>query len=167
MAPKPATALLALVAACSGPDQRPQESRPADAGRARVGDATADDEAYRSVRALFGARDTGCEPFGCHANGEWTDRSKVWLVLNADGTTEDRFESWAIGRDALVCEEDGREPMKRVEPGSPETSYLVQVLRGTQLCGDLRMPPGGPYLSATQIALVERWIRGLPKRTDD
>jgi len=29
------------------------------------------------------------------------------------------------------------------------------------------MPPGGPYLSEAQIALVEQWIRGLPEQVAD
>lgn len=167
MARQPSTVLLALVVACSSADRGSDANRLADAGGARVEDVAADDQDYRKVRALFGEGATGCQTFGCHANGAWTERSREWLVLNADGTTEDRFEAWAIGSDALVCEVAGKGPMKRVDPGSPETSYLVHALRDTKLCSDRRMPPEGPYLSDTQIALVEQWIRGLPRQADD
>jgi hypothetical protein len=52
--------------------------------------------------------------------------------------------------------------MKRVAPGFPANSYLVHVLRGTNLCADgVRMPPSGPYLEEQEIRIVERWIREL------
>ena len=155
--------LLALAAACTSADHGSYAEAHEDAGGPRVEDVATEEQSYANVRVLFGMGATGCATFGCHANGAWKERSREWLVLNADGTTEDRFRTWAIGRDALVCEVAGQRPMKRVDPGWPETSSLVHVLRGTKLCGDLRMPPAGPYLSEAQIALVEQWIRGLPE----
>jgi hypothetical protein len=45
----------------------------------------------------------------------------------------------------------------RVNPGSPDASYIVQKLQGTNAVG-ARMPFGGPYLSQAQIDLVRGWI---------
>jgi hypothetical protein len=49
---------------------------------------------------------------------------------------------------------------KRVAPGSPTTSYLVDKLAGTNLCSGQRMPRGGPFLSSAQIDQVRSWITG-------
>jgi hypothetical protein len=46
---------------------------------------------------------------------------------------------------------------KRVNPGNPDASYIVQKLQGNNAVG-ARMPFGGPYLSQTQIDLVRSWI---------
>lgn len=54
--------------------------------------------------------------------------------------------------------------MDRVEPGSPERSYLILKLRGDpSITGD-RMPRDGPpYLSSGQIEGIAAWIRaGAP-----
>jgi len=45
----------------------------------------------------------------------------------------------------------------RVNPGNPDTSYIVQKLQGNAAVG-ARMPFGGPYLSQAQIDLVRGWI---------
>jgi Ca2+-binding RTX toxin-like protein len=47
--------------------------------------------------------------------------------------------------------------LKRVKPGDPDNSYLVQKIEGTAAVGS-RMPLGGSPLSADQIALIRRWI---------
>lgn len=47
--------------------------------------------------------------------------------------------------------------LKRVKPGDPDHSYLVQKIEGTAAVGS-RMPLNGTPLSADQIALIRRWI---------
>lgn len=51
--------------------------------------------------------------------------------------------------------------MKRVEPGSPESSYLILKLRGTHLekggLGD-RMPYGRDHLTDEEVAMIAAWI---------
>lgn len=47
--------------------------------------------------------------------------------------------------------------LKRVKPGDPDNSYLVQKVEGTAAVGS-RMPLGRPALSADNIALIRRWI---------
>jgi len=50
-----------------------------------------------------------------------------------------------------------------VVPGDPDASYLVKKLEGTPGIVGVRMPFGGPYLSAGQIRIVRRWIElGAP-----
>lgn len=52
--------------------------------------------------------------------------------------------------------------LSRVAPGDPENSYLYRKLTGVGITGD-RMPQGGPFLSASDLALVRDWIRrGAP-----
>jgi hypothetical protein len=45
----------------------------------------------------------------------------------------------------------------RVNPGDPDSSYLIQKLEGTAAVGG-RMPLGGPALSAETIASIRQWI---------
>lgn len=47
--------------------------------------------------------------------------------------------------------------LMRVKPGDPDSSYIIQKLQGTAAVGG-RMPLGGPYLSADQIAFIQQWI---------
>ncbi len=48
--------------------------------------------------------------------------------------------------------------LKRVTPGDPNNSYIVQKLEGTQAVG-ARMPFGGPYLDQATINQVRDWIQ--------
>jgi hypothetical protein len=51
--------------------------------------------------------------------------------------------------------------LSRVEPGSPERSYLILKLRGDPSITGERMPRDGPpYLTAAQIEGIAAWIRG-------
>ncbi|MBI1181127.1 MAG: hypothetical protein GC201_11255 [Alphaproteobacteria bacterium] len=57
-------------------------------------------------------------------------------------------------------------PLKRVEPGKPDDSYLIHKLEGTQkdVGGKgARMPFSGPPLDKDQMALLRQWIEeGAP-----
>ncbi|HEX9942719.1 MAG TPA: hypothetical protein VGG03_11925 [Thermoanaerobaculia bacterium] len=54
--------------------------------------------------------------------------------------------------------------LNRVEPGSPERSYLILKLRGDPSITGQRMPlDGPPYLTPEQIEGIAAWIRaGAP-----
>jgi hypothetical protein len=54
--------------------------------------------------------------------------------------------------------------LMRVNPGNPDTSYLVQKIQGNAAVG-VRMPANGPpYLTQAQIDLVRGWIAaGAPQ----
>lgn len=56
--------------------------------------------------------------------------------------------------------------LKRVNPGNPDTSYIVQKIQGNAAVG-VRMPANGPpYLTQAQIDLVRGWIAaGAPGPT--
>ena len=48
--------------------------------------------------------------------------------------------------------------LMRINPGNPDTSYLVQKIQGNAAVG-VRMPANGPpYLSQAQIDLVRSWV---------
>lgn len=50
--------------------------------------------------------------------------------------------------------------LKRINPGNPDASYLVQKIQGIAAQG-VRMPANGPpYLTQEQIDLVRRWVAG-------
>jgi hypothetical protein len=50
---------------------------------------------------------------------------------------------------------DGR---KRVVPGSPSTSYLVEKLMGVNMCSGSQMPKAGQGLLARQTQTIANWI---------
>ena len=51
----------------------------------------------------------------------------------------------------------------RVEPGQPDTSYLLDKLLGVDMCFGTRMPKAAPAYSATELDLVTAWIcQGAP-----
>jgi hypothetical protein len=53
----------------------------------------------------------------------------------------------------------------RVNPGDPDSSYIIQKLEGHAAVGG-QMPLGGPYLSTSTIALIRQWItNGAPPST--
>ena len=53
--------------------------------------------------------------------------------------------------------------MLRVAPGSPEESYLMRKITGTQPIAGARMPLIGAPLTDAQIRLIRDWIRrGAP-----
>lgn len=52
----------------------------------------------------------------------------------------------------------GKRGAVRVVPGDADASYLIQKLEGRGSIVGGRMPLGGPYLSAGQIAVIRRWI---------
>ncbi|WP_395703224.1 hypothetical protein [Aquabacterium sp.] len=47
--------------------------------------------------------------------------------------------------------------LRRIAPGNPGESYLIQKLEGSAAVG-ARMPFGGPYLDAATIAVIRQWI---------
>lgn len=159
--------LLALLAACGDPAA--DAHGPADP-REGPGSGSASDsgppsvpavDSFPKVQALFAQPPYSCGPFGCHGSGRFDVSSRFWVAFDSDHQPVDHLREWAVGEQAEACQAPGQRAMKRVDPGSPETSFLWHVLRGTELCGGVRMPAGGPYLSDAELALVERWIREL------
>ena len=48
--------------------------------------------------------------------------------------------------------------LKKVAPGDPDHSYLVQKIEGAPTISGARMPFGGPFLTQAEINLVRAWI---------
>jgi hypothetical protein len=89
-------------------------------------------------------------------------------VFDASCVSCHNFTTFAGGLDLspgvahknLVNAQSGQSTRKRVSPGSPDNSYLVNKLLGNQsTVGGTggRMPPGAPLPDAT-ITLVRQWI---------
>ncbi|MEW6168106.1 MAG: hypothetical protein AB1651_10465 [Pseudomonadota bacterium] len=69
-----------------------------------------------------------------------------------------RLEDAQTSYDNLVDVPSTEVPAQfRVEPGSPDTSYLIDKLEGTQAVG-ARMPLGQPPLDAETIGVIRQWI---------
>jgi hypothetical protein len=92
---------------------------------------------------------TSCAFSGCHAgvapaSGMDLSAGAAWLAVHAPSVE--------------------RSDLKRIEPGSPDRSYVVKKVRGDPDISGSRMPLGGPYLSADQIKLLTDWVlRGAPQ----
>jgi hypothetical protein len=69
-------------------------------------------------------------------------------------------------RAMLVGMPSTQAPMRRVEPGHPEQSYLIRKLQGTHVAAGgkgLAMPIGQAPLTKDEFELVRRWIsQGAP-----
>ena len=52
----------------------------------------------------------------------------------------------------------GKAGAVRVIPGDAANSYLIHKLDGRSGIVGLRMPTSGPYLTAGQMAVIQRWI---------
>ena len=91
--------------------------------------------------------DRSCAFVGCHAASDQFPPGEG-LVLTAD-------RSWG----SLVGISSGQIPGRvSVAPGLPDSSYLVQKLQGPEgIIGD-PMPQGGPFLAASDLALIELWV---------
>jgi hypothetical protein len=96
--------------------------------------------------AIF--QDGGCATNACHdasRPAEGLDLSSA-SALQAD--LVDVASSQCTGR-------------RRVLPGDPAQSYLINKLTGVGMCAGSQMPKGKPALSAADIDTVRAWISGL------
>jgi hypothetical protein len=111
--------------------------------------------ALARMQATFEAH--GCHAFGCHGDGTFRVEGRSWIEVDPAAPDRDHFRAWAVDQMTIQCADAGIE-RKRVDPGSPSTSYLIDALRGRDLCGGERMPVSGPYLDEGQITAIEDWI---------
>ena len=87
---------------------------------------------------------TNCAESNCHAGTE------PWMDLNfTDGNVYERL----VNRSSK--EVSG---LKLIVPFKPDSSYLVQKIKGLQSKG-ARMPYKREPLSAREIVLIEEWIK--------
>ena len=82
----------------------------------------------------------GCAGFECH--GAPAGPSSPWPY------------NFLVNQPAPECA-DGRDYVK---PGDPANSYLLQKLKGVQLCSGHAMPLLGSSLTATQLQTISTWI---------
>jgi Ca2+-binding RTX toxin-like protein len=90
------------------------------------------------IQPIFDNRCIGCHNVNSAPHG---------LILDADN-------SYSLLVDVASKEVPS---LKRVKPGDPDNSYLVQKVEGTAAVGG-RMPLNREPLTAEQIALIRRWI---------
>jgi hypothetical protein len=92
---------------------------------------------------------TSCAFSGCHAG-----------VAPASGMDLSPAAAWTAVHEQSVERSD----LKRIQPGSPDRSYMVKKERGDPDISGSRMPLGGPYLTVTQQKLLTDWVlRGAPQ----
>lgn len=85
-----------------------------------------------------------CARAGCHNAAS----AQAGLVLEAGRT---------FGETVNVPSSE-RPQFDIIEPGDPESSYMVKKLRGDADIDGQRMPRGGPFLSDERLAEVVSWI---------
>jgi len=66
----------------------------------------------------------------------------------------------AVAYNSLVGVSSVERPgLMRVNPGDPETSYIIHKLEGSPGIVGVRMPRGnGPFLTEGQLLVIKRWI---------
>jgi len=127
---------------------------PVDAGGTTPVDAGGGTPTEESFAALYASIFMPkCASAPCH--GSTTHRSGLFLntaaaahtsLLKAAGADE--------SGDGSVCKE---QPKKRVTPGAPEQSLLVDMIAPPPHCG-VQMPPSGEKLSAAEQKRISDWI---------
>jgi hypothetical protein len=72
-----------------------------------------------------------------------------------EGLQLDADHSYAL----LVGVASNEQPsVLRVEPGDPDSSYIIRKLQGTSGISGQQMPLGGPYLPQSTIDVIRQWI---------
>jgi len=78
-----------------------------------------------------------------------------------EGLMLDQSHSYAL----LVGVASTEQPnVERVDPGNPDSSYLIQKLEDAPTISGAQMPFGGPYLQQSTIDVIRQWItNGAPQ----
>jgi hypothetical protein len=95
----------------------------------------------KDIRPIFSAN---CAAANCHAG------SDAWMDLNF---ADEKVYEKLVNRSSK--EVSG---LKLILPFKPDSSYLLQKLKGTQIKG-ARMPYKREPLSAREMLLIEEWIK--------
>lgn len=106
---------------------------------------------FGAIQPIF---DDACVSAGCH-RPTGPNAAKANLDLTAG-----KSYAGLVNAPTDQCS-DGR---KRVAPGSPSTSYLMDKLLGVDLCGTgTQMPKAGTSLPSSQLTSISNWIcNGAP-----
>lgn len=97
---------------------------------------------FTQVRAVTDAR---CAVAGCHVDG--VEPGDLRFDRDVDKLWEE-----------LVEESEEVDELRRVEPGAPEASYVVQKLVQRAPASGAQMPIGGAPMPATEVQTIVRWI---------
>jgi hypothetical protein len=96
---------------------------------------------------------SGCNGIYCHFGGA---HASLLQMMTKQQAYDELVDQDAEGSEC------GSSGLKRVVPGDPDNSLLVQKLEGTASCG-VRMPKDLDPLSTDQIALIRAWIEAGAK----
>jgi hypothetical protein len=99
-----------------------------------------------TVFAIF--QKGGCGASSCHGGSRPAE--------NLNLSSSSALQSQLVDVNAEQC--TGK---KRVFPGDPAQSYLVNKLTGVGMCSGSQMPKGKGALSASDIDTIRVWISGL------
>ena len=95
-----------------------------------------------TLAQVSGVFSVSCALSGCHSGGEPT----------ADLSLEGDFAARIIG-----VASGQRPDLKLVDPGNPDSSYLLIKVRGDDEIVSQQMPPG-KVLPAEQVEIIRAWI---------
>jgi hypothetical protein len=149
------TLLVLSTAACQD-DATPDAAFAADSGRDADAGLEPPEPEYECEANLpsleSGIFERGCAFINCHTSAGYAGSLEL---VEAD------LQKELVGADSIVCA-----GWKRVDPGSPETSFLWDKLtREKPACGD-RMPLGLTPLPPHALDCVRNWILELPSSRD-
>ena len=86
-----------------------------------------------------------CATTGCHVSG---------------GSAPMRMDTKSQSFNNLVgVTSSQKSSLQRVASGQPDNSYLIHKIDGQPNISNRRMPPGGPFLSSEETALIRQWIQ--------
>jgi len=88
-----------------------------------------------------------CTLAGCHVG----PNPQMGMTL-----TKEAFYSSTVGQASVESPS-----MKRIDPGSPETSYLVKKIRGDKDIIGLQMPFAGEKLTEEEVDTIIKWVSEL------
>ena len=103
------------------------------------GEGTLTEATLAQVNEVFAV---SCAVSGCHSGGEPA----------ADMSLEGDFAARIVG-----VASGQRPDLKLVDPGNPDSSYLLIKVRGDDEIVSQQMPPG-QVLSAEQVEIIRAWI---------
>lgn len=113
--------------------------------------AVPSDASFSAVQGILGTR---CGVAGCHVGGGLI----LPGLMELNNSTNSFFNTVAL-------RSIENPQMPRITPGSLAQSYLYQKIipNGAIAPGTVRMPQGGPFLSDSEISIIENWIlNGAP-----
>lgn len=85
-------------------------------------------------------------------------RDIVPLFNGCAGEVCHSFSSGGIAQQVNVPSVECCQQRLMIEPGHPERSYVLQKLRGTELCGGDPMPLEQPRFNAADLQAISDWI---------